>query len=71
VRGGILFIIGGIYWKSWGCRLKDGVKVKVKDGGGDGYILRRLNIDSYEVWLETDDRMAVLSPEEFVEVNDD
>jgi hypothetical protein len=51
--------------------LKGGVKVKVKDGGGDGYILRRLNIDSYEVWLEGEDRMAVLSPEEFVEVNDD
>lgn len=71
MRGGILHIIGRIYWKSWGCRLKDGVKVKVKDGGGDGYILRRLNIDSYEVWLERGGQIAVLSPEEFVEVNDE
>jgi hypothetical protein len=71
VRGDILFIIGGICWKNWGRRLKDRVKVKVNDGGGDGYILRRLNIDSYEVWLERESQIAVLSPEEFVEVNDD
>jgi len=48
-----------------------GVKIKVKDGEEYGYILRRLNADSYEVWLESADSTVVLSPKEFVEVEDD
>ncbi len=48
-----------------------GVKIKVKEGGDYGYILRRLNADSYEVWLEEKALLMVISPKEFVEVEND
>ena len=48
-----------------------GVRIKVKDGEEYGYILRRLNADSYEVCLGGGDSTVVLSPKEFVEVEDD
>jgi hypothetical protein len=48
-----------------------GVKIKVNDGGDHGYLLRRLNADAYEVWLEQKGILVVLSPKEFVEVENE
>lgn len=52
--------------------MKYGIKVKII---GDseveeefGYILRRLNSCSYEIWLENSDEVVILSPEEFKEI---
>lgn len=35
-----------------------------------GYILRRINTHAYEVWAESLQSLFILSPEEFVEIND-
>ena len=43
-----------------------GVKVVLEDGSS-GVIVRRLNAESYEIWLESDETV-VLSPKEFKEV---
>jgi len=49
-----------------------GVKVEIllDDGNkGTGYILRRLNVDNYEIWCEDTQQTLFLCPEEFKEVN--
>lgn len=47
-----------------------GVRVVLKDGR-EGYIVRRLDVDSYEIWLEEENIDLVLSPEEFLEKEKD
>jgi hypothetical protein len=44
----------------------NGVQVVLKDGR-EGYITRRLDSHSYEIWLEKQDCTVVLSPDEFEE----
>jgi hypothetical protein len=49
-----------------------GVKVEIDLGDGkkeEGYILRRLNIDNYEVWCEEQKKSMFLCREEFKEVD--
>jgi hypothetical protein len=46
----------------------NGVQVVLKDGR-EGYITRRLDSRSYEIWLE--DCVVVLSPDEFEEKEKD
>lgn len=43
-----------------------GVRVVLKDGR-EGYIVRRLDAQSYEIWIEEEDADVVLSPDEFTE----
>lgn len=43
-----------------------GVRVVLKDGR-EGYIVRRLNAHSYEIWIEEEDVDVILSPDEFFE----
>lgn len=43
-----------------------GVKVVLKDGR-EGFIVRRLDAHSYQIWIEETDEQVVLSPEEFRE----
>ena len=43
-----------------------GVRVVLKDGR-EGYITRRLDAQSYEIWIEEENIDLILSPEEFLE----
>jgi hypothetical protein len=43
-----------------------GVRV-ILENGSSGVIVRRLNAESYEIWLESDE-IVILSPKEFKEV---
>lgn len=43
-----------------------GVKI-ITASGSEGVILRRLNSESYEIWLNNDE-VVILSPKEFEEV---
>lgn len=43
-----------------------GVRVKINDEESSGYIVRRLNAESYEIATD-DDRVLVLSPNQFKE----
>jgi hypothetical protein len=45
-----------------------GVRVVVNDSQSTGYILRRLNSEAYEIWLDDEYTVKVLSPNEFTEV---
>ena len=45
-----------------------GVRVVVNDSQASGYILRRLNSEAYEIWLDNEYTVKVLSPNEFTEV---
>lgn len=47
---------------------KYGVMVETKDGSV-GYIVRRLNADSYEIAVS--DEVVILSPKEFREIKDE
>ena len=52
--------------------MEKGIKVTVnlEDGTkSEGYIVRRLNANSYEVWIEKEDKTLYLCPKEFTEVN--
>ena len=44
-----------------------GVKVKLENGSF-GYIVRRLNAESYEIVLTDTDELVILSPKEFQEL---
>lgn len=49
-----------------------GVKVEIflEDGEKEeGYILRRLNVDNYEIWCENQQKTLYLCKEEFKEVD--
>lgn len=35
---------------------------------GDGYILRRLNVDTYEIWSENLQSVLILDKEDFTEI---
>lgn len=35
---------------------------------GDGYILRRLNVDIYEIWAESLQSVLILDKEDFTEI---
>jgi translation initiation factor IF-1 len=55
-----------------GEKMEKGIKVTVnlEDGTkSEGYIVRRLNANSYEVWIEKEDKTLYLCPKEFTEVN--
>lgn len=43
-----------------------GVRVVLKDGR-EGFITRRLDAQAYEIWIEEDDVLEALSPDEFEE----
>ena len=47
-----------------------GVRVVLKDGRV-GYIVRRLDANSYEIWIEDENSDIILSPEEFMEKEND
>lgn len=47
---------------------KYGVMVETKDGSV-GYIIRRLNADSYEIVIS--DELVILSPNEFKEIKNE
>jgi hypothetical protein len=44
-----------------------GVRVLIKETNELGYITRRLDAHSYEIWLDSG-RELVLDPEEFIEL---
>jgi hypothetical protein len=50
--------------------MSHGVKVILNDGR-EGYIVRRLDAHSYEIWIEGEDYDLILSPEEFKEKGKD
>lgn len=50
--------------------MKFGVQVVLKDGR-EGHIIRRLDAQSYEVWIEKEKNDIILSPDEFVEKEND
>jgi hypothetical protein len=47
--------------------MTSGVRILLNDEEIKGYIIRRLNSDSYLVWLD-DGREMNLSPKDFIEV---
>lgn len=47
-----------------------GIRVVLKDGG-EGYIMRRLDSHSYEIWVESRAQAVVLSPDDFEEKEKD
>lgn len=47
-----------------------GVYVKTKNGSG-GYIVKRINADSYEIFLTDTEETVILSPKEFEEVQEE
>lgn len=49
---------------------KFGVKVRLLEEDCCGYIVRRLNSESYEIATE-DERIFILSPKEFEEVDEE
>jgi len=50
--------------------VKKGVKVKIhaEGPGSEGYIVRRLSADNYEIWSESQDKILFLCPKEFTEL---
>jgi hypothetical protein len=45
-----------------------GVKVLIKDTNQNGFIIRRLNANSYEIQIEESDEILILDPKEFIEL---
>lgn len=59
--------------KNWNRIFKknNGVRVEIKSKDNKkeyGYILRRINVDNYEIWCEDSDKILYLCKEEFKEL---
>lgn len=47
--------------------MKYGIRVLIKKTNEYGYIIRRIDSQRYEIWLDSEKEISI-SPEEFVEI---